>query len=457
MSLRKPWSWFGVCLVGVLLWVSYGSAIEPSGSLSLALVLQEGAEVDRVDWQITGNGIDPMTGSIDIPAPSAPIAIDVPGIAPGDGYQIDLSASSDDGNTTCQGPAAFNAAEGEVTEVHVMLRCTTDFGAGQAQTQALVNSCAYLTWVTVSPLQTSVGNNIDVFADAFDPEGDPIEYLWTGTGGSFADPTAQTTTYTCEQVGDQSIGVTVSDDGFQSCLASYDTQVTCVLGAGCTPDGGAQSAGPVTNRPCGPGSCSAMEVCVDGSCQPGALIFVSTSQSDADLEGPRGADTTCANLAAAAGLGGYWFSWTSDSCTSPDKRFEKSTLPYYLVDGTLVSSSWARLTMDPPPAGEPPLDHSIDIDENGTLVATKTKCGESTNPPAGCHVWTNTTVDGHVAALGNNDGCSELTDNDSALGGMDVGNLSSVFTAWTLEKTSACGTDNARIYCFEQSTANPIP
>jgi hypothetical protein len=200
-----------------------------------------------------------------------------------------------------------------------------------------------------------------------------------------------------------------------------------------------------------------MEVCVDGSCQPGALSFVSTSKSNAALGGPRGADATCANLAATAGLGGYWFSWTSDSCTSPFERFEKSTLPYRLVDGTLVSSSWTRLTMDPPPAGEPVLYHPIDIDENGDRVATKTQCGESTNPAAGCNVWTNTTVYGHVAALGSNDGCSGLTTDDSSLAGLAVGNISSGFTTWTREKTFACSNSNARIYCFEQSTADPVP
>jgi hypothetical protein len=115
----------------------------------------------------------------------------------------------------------------------------------------------------------------------------------------------------------------------------------------CIPDGGAQWAGEAMDRVCGEVSCGEMEVCVDGACEPAALVFVSSTVSDAALGGPRGADRTCTDLAEAAGLGGYWFSWTSDSCTSPSQRFEKSTLPYRMADGTEISPSWDRMTMVP--------------------------------------------------------------------------------------------------------------
>lgn len=457
MFSRRPWTWLGLSIVGLLVFVFVGdsSATGPTGSLALELVLEDGANVDQVDWQITGNGMTPLEGT-DAATPGSTTSIHVDGIPPGDSYLVALSATSDDGTTTCEGSAGFDVAEDDATQVHVMLKCETASQGGLAGLAALTGTCPYLTSVIVSPLQTSVGFDINVSSAAFDDESDPIEYLWTGTGGSFADPAAQVTTYTCEQEGAQSVTITVSDDAFQSCTENWTVQITCVGGGGCTPDGSAQSAGPVTNRPCGPSSCSEMEACVGGTCQPSALAFVSSTQSDAALGGPRGADTTCANLAAAAGLGGYWFSWTSDSCTSPDQRFEKSTVPYRLLDGTLVSSSWTRLTMNPPPSGEPQLDNSIDIDENGGVVATKIQCGESINVEAGCNVWTHTDVEGRVVASGT-DGCLGFTSSDSALGGLDVGDINSVATGWTGDKTFTCGLDHARIYCFEQSTADPIP
>jgi hypothetical protein len=225
----------------------------------------------------------------------------------------------------------------------------------------------------------------------------------------------------------------------------------------CIPDGGALGAGSATNRLCGEVSCGEMEVCVDGSCQAAALVFVSSTISDAALEGPRGADETCAELAQAAGLGGYWFSWTSDPCTSPYKRFEKSTLPYRMLEGTQISSSWERLTMDPPPEGEPYLDNDFNMNEKGNIVETELHCGSSVNP-SGCNVWTNTNVEGRVSAVGHNNGCLGLTTNDSMFAPSTSGDIYTRFRSWTDGGGNfTCAIDNLRIFCLEQSDADPIP
>jgi hypothetical protein len=201
-----------------------------------------------------------------------------------------------------------------------------------------------------------------------------------------------------------------------------------------------------------------MEVCVGGVCEPSALVFVSSTKSDAALGGPRGADITCAELATQAGLGGYWFSWTSDPCTSPLKRYEKSTIPYRLLDGTEISSSWDRMTMDPPPPQQPYLEHEIDLDEFGSIVDPTGIClTPATNPELGCFVWTNTTVEGKVAALAHNNGCLGLTTNNSVYAPSDAGKITSFALGWTEGATWNCGIDNLRLYCFEQSTADPIP
>ena len=93
----------------------------------------------------------------------------------------------------------------------------------------------------VSPLQTSVGNDIDLSAQGEDVEGDPISYQWSASGGSIADPSAQDTTYTCEEVGEQIITITVSDDDGVYCMDDWAVPVTCVDGDGGT--GGSGGAG----------------------------------------------------------------------------------------------------------------------------------------------------------------------------------------------------------------------
>ncbi|MGB8330084.1 MAG: hypothetical protein WCE62_08135 [Polyangiales bacterium] len=98
--------------------------------------------------------------------------------------------------------------------------------AGFGLTHPMTNTCPVLTQASVSPMRVSVGGNIEVSAVATDVDGDDIVYLWTGSGGSFADPAAPSTTFTCEAAGSQSITITVSDAG--SCSTTRSAQVTCV-------------------------------------------------------------------------------------------------------------------------------------------------------------------------------------------------------------------------------------
>jgi hypothetical protein len=345
----------------------------------IELELSDGTQIDEVSYEVSRNDKELMSGSINTGSPGSTASIEIYGLPEANGYNIEMTATSTDGETTCSGSASFNVFIGQVTEVAVMLTCKPPEELGGVRVNGKINFCPYLPEVVVSPLQTSIGNQIDVYARAADVEGDPIEYRWTGTGGTFADWTAPRTTFTCLEVGPQTITITVSDDGFEYCDCNWTVDVTCVAGDGgtggtggtggmagaggmagvggtagaggmggeggsgggdaCVPDGGAPWAGSAANRPCGDISCGEMEVCVGGVCEASALLFVSSTRSDAALGGPRGADQTCAELARAAGLGGHWFSWTSDPCTSPFKRFEKSTLPYRMVDGSEIAPS----------------------------------------------------------------------------------------------------------------------
>jgi hypothetical protein len=113
--------------------------------------------------------------------------------------------------------------------------------------------------------------------------------------------------------------------------------------------------------------------------------------------------------------------------------------------------------MDPPPPGQGYLDDVINIDENGEIPATVLECSGSVNPPQGCFVWTNTNVEGAVAAVQNNNGCLGLTTNNSVFAPSTAGKITSISRGWTDGAFWTCGTDNLRIYCFEQSVADPVP
>ena len=557
-------------LLGALAFAGCAADTSSTGGLEIQLELSDGTQIEEVSYSIIGGEMAPMIGTINTSAPGSTASVEIYGIPGGGPYTIMMTASADDGDTSCSGSANFSVSVGLVTEVAVMLNCKRGQELGGVRVNGTLNFCTDLVKVVVSPLQTSVGNQIDVFAMASDIEGDPIEYRWSGTGGTFADPSSRETTYTCQEVGEQTITVTVSDDGFDYCTCDHTVDIICVDGGGtggtggsaggggaagsggmggtagaggsagaggtagiggiggmggtagtggtagaggmagsggtggmggtagsggmggtagtggmggsagtggtagtagaggmagsggtggaCIPDGGAQFAGASTNRVCGEVSCGAMEVCVDQVCTPSGLVFLSSFQSDAALRGPRGADQTCADIAEAAGLGGYWMSWTSDRCTSPLKRFEKSTIPYRMLDGTQVSSSWARMTMDPPPTGEGRLDNNIEIDEFGNVLSPGSAACLPTTPPTGCATWTNTTFDGRVHI---NNGCLGLTTNEGTAGGSvavsAVGKTTSVGNGWSAGSFLSCVFDSLHLYCFEQSVADPIP
>ena len=95
----------------------------------------------------------------------------------------------------------------------------------------------------VSPLQTSVGNDIDLSAQAVDQEGDPITFSWTGSGGSFADASAASTTYTCEEIGDHEISISVTDNDEYCDMATWTIPITCVDGGGGTGGAGGDGGG----------------------------------------------------------------------------------------------------------------------------------------------------------------------------------------------------------------------
>ncbi|NND30936.1 MAG: hypothetical protein HKN97_20310, partial [Myxococcales bacterium] len=214
-----------------------------TGGLTIELELSDGTLIEEVTYAISGGDMDPMVGTINTSAPGSTASVEIYGIPGGGPYTIMMTATSADGETSCSGSTDFNVEVGLVTEVAVMLNCKPGQELGGVRVNGEFNFCADLVKVVVSPLQTSIGSEIDVFAMALDLEGDPIEYRWTGTGGSFADANAQETTFTCLQLGDQTITVTVSDDGFEFCDCMHTVDVTCVEDDGSGGAGGSAGIG----------------------------------------------------------------------------------------------------------------------------------------------------------------------------------------------------------------------
>jgi len=259
-----------------------------TGSLSVALVVADGVEIDQVDWQITGNDTD-KSGSIDVSAPGSTPSVEVYGLLPTDGedYLVTLTAESTDGKVTCAGSSPFSVEVGVATEVMVILNCKLPRRYGGVRVNGKFNICAQLNMAIVSPLQTSVGNEIDLSAMAVDEEGDPIAYMWSASSGTFADAMAAVTTYTCTEVGDDIITILVTDDDGEYCMDMHSIPITCVAGEGdlcegvtCEDDGNE-----CTSEACNPstGACESSNVDDGTDCNGDAGMCVGGECVDKDL------------------------------------------------------------------------------------------------------------------------------------------------------------------------------
>ena len=290
MTGSRLMHWILCCLVaavGVAGCTTDTTSPEASGSLNLNLELAPGVVINEVDYEISGNGIEAIGGAINTSAPGATASVEVFGLPPGEDYLVEMEATSEDREITCRGSAEFDVTIGVSTDVMVMLNCKLPARFGGVRVNGKFNICAELHQVVVSPLQTSVGNDIDLSAEGMDVEDDDIKYLWSNAGGTIGDPNAASTTYTCTEAGEHQITITISDDDFEFCMDDWTVPVTCVGDDGGTGGsggaGGMAGAGGAGGEGGAGGAGGAPECVVDAQCDLGEICVDDVCRSDPDL------------------------------------------------------------------------------------------------------------------------------------------------------------------------------
>jgi len=177
----------------------------------------------------------------------------------------------------------------------------------------------------------------------------------------------------------------------------------------------------------------------DGLADEGAACikraFVTSQLFSSDLGGLSGADAKCQSLADAAGLGGSYVAWLSDTTTSASQRLSHLAGPYVLVDdATVIADDWAELT-----SGN--IQHAIDVTELGTA------------PPAGTNECL---VDWNMAVVWTCTSNAGETECESACGDW-TGQPGTCSLGWVASSefwSAGCNGDlctgTAALYCFEQ-------
>lgn len=251
---------------------------ETLGKLDLHLSVGDDRHVSSVEATISGNGITPIVRTIQIgDDPVARATILVGGLPAGSGYSVKMTATTDDGTTTCEGEAAFSILAGQTTQVTVQLQCMMPDNTGEVIAEGDFNKCPMLTRYTVAPLQASApSGKIDLTAAASDEDDDDVlSFSWTASAGTVSPMNAADATYTCSQAGNNTLTLTVSDGECEdtasvvvSCIAvacgngTVDPGETCddgntVGGDGCPAD--------CTLPVCGDGLVEEAETCDDGN------------------------------------------------------------------------------------------------------------------------------------------------------------------------------------------------
>jgi hypothetical protein len=189
----------------------HAAELDATGKVALALVLSPGVVLNSVGYLITGSGVIPYSGRINVSDPGAGISLFIGEIPVGRDYVIELSATSTDGGTTCGGRAT----------------CTRPTTTGPVMVTGTVNSCPVIGVFSASPITMALGGAIDLQATATDTDpATTLEYFWTTTGnGTFTSSRTPSTQFTCSLAGTPTLRLTVTDG---ECPTFTELQVSCV-------------------------------------------------------------------------------------------------------------------------------------------------------------------------------------------------------------------------------------
>ena len=261
------------------------------GSVGLALTLPGGAVVNTVTYQITGNGITPIMGSIDVSAPGITVATALVSGLPAGSYSVTMNATASDGQT-CVGTSPFTVVANQTAMANVILQCSRVRNNGTVVINGRLDQCPYITGLSATALQAPVGGTITVGVSAteLDP-GDTITYAWTNSApavGTLAPTNAATGTFTCTTAGSAVLSIAVSDGVCGDTLANA-IPITCTGttgAAGAAGTGVAGAAGTGVAGAAGTGVAGAAGTGVAGAAGTGVAGAGGTGVAGAGGSGP---------------------------------------------------------------------------------------------------------------------------------------------------------------------------
>jgi hypothetical protein len=265
------------------------AAIDGIGAVGMALTLPGGEHISKLTYKLT-NGINTYPGSYDVTNTVTPSFV-IANVAAGTGYQLTLSATTDDGLSTCSFPSVGTANTQNIsvlnrttTTVNVNMQCVVNAGtdAGNILVNASTSNCPVWNSIVANPVNITLdaglnvndsgipgssaffptsgvavpanildGQQLVLVGGATAPNPGGLVFTWTTTGGTLSSPNGQLdpnstdagstnqTIFTCPAAGattTYTVTLTLSDGAdAASCDTKFTTAtvpVTCTsLGA----------------------------------------------------------------------------------------------------------------------------------------------------------------------------------------------------------------------------------
>jgi hypothetical protein len=197
------------------------------GQIGVSLELASSAVLYYATYTITGPDSFSRSVTVNVGDTSRLAAL-IGNIPPGLGYVVSVSGVATDGVSTCKGTSApFDVTSGATTMVNLRLECREPSRTGSIQIEGIANFCPVVDIVAASQSQATVGQPIGLTGSAHDANNapSPLSYLWTATSGSISGPSTQNPMFTCTDVGDVTIVLTVTDG---DCSDTGSLSVFCV-------------------------------------------------------------------------------------------------------------------------------------------------------------------------------------------------------------------------------------
>jgi hypothetical protein len=257
----------------------------PAGHVGLNLIPVDGITINSVHYLVNGGTapggavIPAVEGDLPTPGSASNFSFGIP-LRVGTGYSVSLTAeSAETGDSiTCTGSAGpFAVTPNTITFTDITLTCVDNTnGSLVGRVRVVTDACPQLTvnYAVATPFEANIGSTIQVLSQATDsgtpPK--PITYEWSGgTGvGTFSNPTAKDTTFTCTGAGTNVLITVTANNG--QCSETRQTVISCNVatcgngqadpGEDCDPSIPGQEACPSDcNTSCGDGAVEFGEQC----------------------------------------------------------------------------------------------------------------------------------------------------------------------------------------------------